>query len=150
MGEGERGRGKEPKLNTFVSALTYHKSYENRGLIVFTLQVHPPPTQHHHPAITLPCSAATGAPPPALPPPPPSYSCLQMAPVLVSQSAGFVGPPRPASSQILLPDIQFTPTAKHPRWSLSGGSPDLPNLIGSWLAAFVSCTKSNALKSPQT
>lgn len=83
-GEKKKRKKKEPKLNTFVSALTYHKSYENRGLIVFTLQVHPPPlpssplSLHHHPT-----------PPPSSTPPPP---CLTQLPAdascVCSPSAG--------------------------------------------------------------
>lgn len=109
-GEGKREGKKRPKLNTFVSALTYHKSYENRGLIVFTLQV---PPLHHHP--TPPPSSTP--PPPVLssssPPPPYTHSCLQMPPVFALRLQAQISRPRrllgPASSQILLPDIPITP-----------------------------------------
>lgn len=69
---GKREEKREPKLNTFVSALTYHKSYENRGLIVFTLQVHPPTTTtlHCHPT-----------PPPRYIPSPPTPPEQQQGPL---------------------------------------------------------------------
>lgn len=131
MGVGKEGG--EPKLNTFVSALTYHKSYENRGLIVFTLQVHPPPTLHHHPtpppSSNPPSSAATGAPPP------PATSFIQLpadGSCVSSQSAG-AGLWAPADPRAL-PQLRFyyltsnSPPLLRTRWILRWGSPTLPQL----------------------
>lgn len=90
---------------------------------MFTLQVHPPPTLHHHPtpppSYNPPPSAATGAPPP----PATSFTQLPADGSCVSSQSAGAGlwapadprrPPRPASSHILLPDIQLTPTAENP------------------------------------
>lgn len=125
---GKRGRKKrEPKLNTFVSALTYHKSYENRGLIVFTLQVHPSPplSLHHHPT-PPPCSTPPPHPRPQQQQHPTTTSLTQLpadTSYVCSPSAG-ANPLAPTDSwdlphlTFLLPDIPITPTASPARSTL--------------------------------
>lgn len=106
--EGKRRREKkEPKLNTFVSALTYHKSYENRGLIVFTLQVHPhPPTPSPPPNTTTQLHTPTPLSSAAAPPPPPaSHSCLQMPPVFVLRVQAQSSRPPQTSGPCLISDF---------------------------------------------
>lgn len=134
---GKREEKREPKLNTFVSALTYHKSYENRGLIVFALQVHPHPpppfttTQHHHPAIP------PTPPPPLLssnrgPSPTATTSFIQLpadGSCVSSQSAGAAlwAPADPCA----LPHLKF--------YYLTSKSPPLLSMLtGFWVrGAFI-------------
>lgn len=127
---GKREEKREPKLNTFVSALTYHKSYENRGLIVFALQVHPPPptpaftaTQHHHPAISPhphPVRSSNGGPSPTATTTTTSFIQLPADGSCVSsQSAGAAlwAPADPCA----LPHLKF--------YYLTSKSPPLLNML---------------------